>query len=141
MTDPDQVMAPMNVPRNSSSLLPIGNMAGNPNEAGLLTAAIAINTAARPTSECMKATSSGIAVICTRRATTAPMTPPIAMQASISAQFLVMVSVVTTAIAIPTMPNKLPRRAVSGELRPFSARIKKTDAIRYASATEFADIY
>ena len=62
-------------------------------------------------------------------------------QPSISAQFLVTVSVVTTAIAIPTMPNKLPRRAVSGELRPFSARIKKTDAIRYASATEFADIY
>src|SRR5688500_2648004 len=140
ITEPDQVMAPMNVPRNSSSLLPIGNGAGKPNEAGLLTAAIAMNTAARPTSECMKATSSGIAVICTRRATTAPIAPPSAIQPTIKAQFLVMVSVVTTAMAIPTMPNRLPRRAVTGELKPFSARIKKTDAIRYASATEFADI-
>ena len=141
ITDPDQVMAPMNVPRNNSSLLPIGNSAGKPNDTGLLTAAIAINTAAKPTSECINATSSGIAVICTRRATTAPMVPPRAMQPTINAQFLVTVSVVRTAIAIPTIPNKLPRRAVSGELSPFKARIKKTDAIRYASATEFADIY
>ena len=46
---------------------------GRPIDAGLLTAAMAISTAARPTSECIAATSSGICVICTRRATTAPI--------------------------------------------------------------------
>ena len=130
ITDPDQVIAPINVPRNSSNLLPIGRIAGKPNETGLLTAAIAINTAAKPTSECINATSSGIAVICTRFATTVPIAPPKAIQATISAQFSVIVSVVRTAIDIPTIPNKLPLRAVTGELKPFSARIKKTDAIR-----------
>jgi hypothetical protein len=58
----------------------------------------------------------------------------------ISAQFLVMVSVVMTAITIPMIPNIFPRRAESGELKPFSARMKKTEAIRYARATVFADI-
>ena len=54
-----------------------GSASGRPNAAGLLTTAIAISTAAMPTSECIAATSSGICVICTRRATTAPIAPPI----------------------------------------------------------------
>ena len=50
-----------------------------PNDRGLWIAAIAISTAAMPTSECIAATSSGICVICTRRATTAPIAPPTAI--------------------------------------------------------------
>ena len=79
ITDPEKVIAPMKVPMKSSSLLPVGISAGRPNDTGLLIAAIAISTAARPTSECIAATSSGICVICTRLATTAPMVPPTAM--------------------------------------------------------------
>ena len=60
----------------------------SPIAAGLLTAAMAMSTAARPTSECMAATSSGICVICTRRATIAPIVPPIAMPPSIGSTFL-----------------------------------------------------
>ena len=52
ITDPEKVIAPMNVPRKSSSLLPVGISAGSPSDTGSLTAAIAISTAARPTSEC-----------------------------------------------------------------------------------------
>ena len=138
ITEPENVIAPTNVPMKSSSLLPAGidspAALTMPKARGLLTAAIAINTAARPTSECMKATSSGMAVICTLRATTAPMAPPSAMPPIIITQFLVSVSVTDTAIAMPIMPNRLPRREVSGDDRPFNARMKKTEATRYASA-------
>ena len=48
------------------------------NAVGLLTTAAAISTAARPTSECIAATSSGICVISTRLATNQPMRPPTA---------------------------------------------------------------
>src|SRR5579862_3821950 len=43
-----------------------------------------------------------------------------------------------TAIAMPTMPNRFPRRAVDGCDSPLSARMKHTDATRYHSATWFA---
>ena len=79
ITEPENVIAPMNVPMKSSSLLPIGMGSARPSAVGLLTAAIAMRTAARPTSECIAATSSGICVICTRRATTAPIAPPTTM--------------------------------------------------------------
>ena len=39
-------------------------------------------------------------------------------------------SVVTTAISMPTMPKRLPRRLVAGEDRPRKATIKHTPAIR-----------
>ena len=39
-------------------------------------------------------------------------------------------SVVSTAMSMPTMPNRLPRRAVSGCDRPFSARMNSTEATR-----------
>ena len=90
ITEPENVIAPMNVPMKSSSLLPVGMTAGSPNAGGLLTAAIAISTAAMPTSEWKAATSSGICVICTRRAITAPIAPPTAMPATIIAIFLVL---------------------------------------------------
>ncbi|MNR23255.1 hypothetical protein D3C85_1402650 [compost metagenome] len=66
-------MAPTKQPMNSSIRLPVGircEPAGAmPNAAGSATAATAMNTAARPISECIAATSSGILVISTLRAT------------------------------------------------------------------------
>ena len=56
--------------------------------AGLLTAAMAMNTAARPTSECIAAISCGICVIWTRRATTAPIAPPITIATTIGPMLL-----------------------------------------------------
>ena len=88
-----------------------------------------------PTSEWKAATSSGIAVIGTRRAITAPMPPPSTRPATTSTQALVPcggceASVVTIAIAMPTMPNMLPRRLDSGLERPRSARMNSTPATR-----------
>src|SRR5437868_4306990 len=45
-------------------------------------------------------------------------------------------NVVRTAIAIPSMPRRLPRRLLSGFDRPRSARMKQTPAIRYARRTQ-----
>ena len=59
-----------------------------------------------------------------------PTTPPAASIASGISIRRVIASVVTTAIAIPTMPNRLPRRAVRGCDRPLSERIKRTLAAR-----------
>ena len=42
----------------------------------------------------------------------------------------VIASVTSTAIAMPAMPNRLPRRAVSGCERPLRARMKSTLATR-----------
>ena len=63
-----------------------------------------------PTSEWKAATSSGIEVIGTRRAMTAPAPPPIAMPATIMTQALrpaggCAASVVAMAIAMPIMPS------------------------------------
>ena len=84
MIEPENVTAPTKVPMKSSSRLPAGIGSWMPNAAGLFTAPIAMRTAAMPTSECIAATSSGIWVISTRRATTAPIVPPITMASTIS---------------------------------------------------------
>ena len=86
--------------------------------------------AARPTSECMAATSSGICVISTRLATSHPTMPPMASAASVRSTRRVMSSVVATAMVIPAMPKRLPRRAESGLERPFRARMNSTLATR-----------
>ncbi len=88
-----------------------------------------------PTSEWKAATSSGIDVIGTLRAITAPMPPPIAMPRITSSQAMApaggcAASVVTTAIAMPTMPNMLPCRLVTGEDSPRNARMNRTPATR-----------
>jgi hypothetical protein len=49
-----------------------------------ISALIPTNTAARPTKECSAATSCGICVISTRRATTVPIAAPTSTMASIS---------------------------------------------------------
>ena len=63
-----------------------------------------------PTSEWKAATSSGIEVIGTRRAITAPMPPPSAMPASTSTHDMrpaggCAASVVSTAMVMPIMPR------------------------------------
>src|SRR5499426_1061027 len=98
-----------------------------------------------PTSEWNAATSSGMAVIGTRRAITAPTLPPAAMPTSTSSQAPTPAggweaSVVPIAIAMPIMPNRLPCRLVSGLDSPRSARMKRTPATRYSSATRLAFI-
>jgi hypothetical protein len=115
---------------NNSSRLPLGMGEAIWKASGLCTTAIAISTAAMPTSECIAATSSGICVISTRLATVAPMIPPTTMPARMSHQLCVSVSVVPTAISMPMMPNRLPRREDSGEDNPFNARMNSTEAIR-----------
>jgi len=79
ITLPENVIAPTKLPMKSSTRLPTG-IASLPrtmlNAAGSATAAIAMNTAASPIIECMKATISGILVIGTRRAIVVPTAPP-----------------------------------------------------------------
>ena len=88
-----------------------------------------------PTSEWKAATSSGIEVIGTRRAITAPILPPTAIPPITRPQATgspggCEPSVVSTAIVIPIMPNRLPRWLESGLDRPRSARMKRTPATR-----------
>src|ERR1041385_3688711 len=96
-----------------------------------------------PTSEWNAATSSGIDVIGTRRAITAPMLPPMAIPRTTSSQPTPSAggceaSVVATAIAMPAMPKKLPWRDDAGLDSPRSDRMNSTPAIRYSSAARLA---
>src|SRR4029077_12902119 len=98
-----------------------------------------------PTSEWNDATSSGTDVIGTRRAMTAPMLPPMAMPRMTNSQAAPsaggwMASVVTTAIAMPIMPKKLPWRDVAGLDSPRSDRMNNTPATRYRIAARLAFI-
>src|ERR1700686_4712970 len=99
-----------------------------------------------PTSEWNAATSSGIEVIGTRRAITAPIEPPMATpritstQATLSAGGCA-ASVVATAIAMPAMPKRLPRRDDAGLDNPRSARMNRTPATRYKIAARLAFIW
>ena len=64
--------------------------------------------AARPTMLCIKATNSGICVICTVRAAYKPMEPPISMAAMIHGRPAMVTcgpnTVASTASAMPIMP-------------------------------------
>src|ERR1700682_2976780 len=98
-----------------------------------------------PTSEWNAATSSGIEVIGTRRAITAPMLPPMAMPSTTSTQARPSAggwpaSVVAIAIAMPIMPKKLPWRDEAGLDSPRSDRMNSTPATRYRTADRLAFI-
>ncbi len=54
-----------------------------------------------------------------------------------SASLTISAAVVTAAIAMPTMPNMLPRIEVVGCDRPLSDWMKQTLATRYSSVTRF----
>ena len=76
-----------------------------------------------------------MAVIATRRATTAPILPPMAIPRIISTQppkplGADAMSVVRMAMAMPAMPIWLPRRDELGEERPRSARMNRMAATR-----------
>ena len=88
-----------------------------------------------PTSEWKAATNSGIEVIGTLRATTAPMPPPMAMPPMTSTQAIVSVGgcaakVVSTAMVMPIMPSMLPMRLDAGLDSPRSAWMNRTPATR-----------
>ena len=140
ITEPLKVIAPIAAPRNSSSRLPRG--IGSPLAArcrrppGSATAAMAMNTAARPIMLWKNATSSGIFVISTRlgapRAVAAAghqaeqhpaeaEAPARRRRATISA------AVVNAAIAMPTMPKRLPRIEVVGCAQALE-RLDEADA-------------
>src|SRR4051794_18834143 len=98
-----------------------------------------------PTSEWNAATSSGIEVIGTRRAMTAPIEPPMAMPSTTSTQATPSAggwpaSVGTIAIAMPTMQKMLPWGDVGGLDSPRSDRINSTPATRYNTADRLAFI-
>src|SRR5882724_11466359 len=98
-----------------------------------------------PTSEWNAATSSGIDVIGTRRAMTAPMLPPMAMPSTTSNQARPSAggwpaSVVAIAIAMPIMPKKLPWRDEAGLDSPRSDRMNNIPATRYRTADGLAFI-
>ena len=70
-----------------------------------------------------------------RRAITAPMPPPMARPPTISSQVsaepsLSCASVVAMAMAMPTMPYRLPRRELSGLDSPRSAMMNSTPEAR-----------
>src|SRR2546423_7279139 len=93
-----------------------------------------MSAAAPPPTPLKSATICGIAVIFTRRAATAPNSPPTAIPTRIS-QKLTTCSwpkVTPIAISIPTAPIQFPRRAVAGFERNLSARMKATIVARYA---------
>src|SRR5450759_5052626 len=98
-----------------------------------------------PTSEWNAATSSGIDVIGTRRAITAPIEPPMATPSTTRSQAMPSVggwfaSVVPIAIAMPPMPRKLPRRLDAGLDSPRSDRMNRTPATKYNTAARLAFI-
>src|SRR3984893_9117196 len=98
-----------------------------------------------PTSEWNAATSSGIDIIGTLRAITAPIEPPMATPSTTSTQPMpsaggCAASVVATALAMPVMPKKLPCRDDAGLDSPRSDRMNKTPATRYKTAARLAFI-
>src|SRR4029077_21130660 len=147
ITEPVNVTAPMATPSDISiRLWPwIAPSTPMPKAAGAYSAPAATSTAAMPTSEWNAATSSGIEVIGTRRAITAPMLPPIAMPATTRIQDTAseggwLASVVAIAITMPIMPKKLPCRDEAGLDSPRSDRMNNTPATRYNTAARLAFI-
>ena len=84
--------------------------------------------AARPTRLCISATSSGICVILTTREAYRPMLPPINIAPMIHAYPAEVTcgpeTVASTAMVMPIMPYRLPRRELSGLDRPPRLRMK-----------------
>ena len=85
-----------------------------------------------PTREWKAATSCGRAVIWIFSAVTVPMVPPIRIAKTIMPNDMTpgSMSVVMMAMAMPMMAIMLPRRAVTGDDRPRSARMNSTEEMR-----------
>ena len=136
ISEPEKVIAPIANPSDISTSDCLWMWPGTPipNAAGAFSAAAATNTADKPTSEWKAATSCGSAVIWMRRATTTPMPPPTRMAIAISRNPVPDMPrcsrVAPTAIPMPTIPYRLPCRAVTGEDRPRSASTNSTAETR-----------
>ena len=95
-----------------------------------------ISAAAPPPTPLKMATSCGIAVIFTKRATGTAMAAPSTMAMIASTRFVPecrsdgSVKVMAMARVAAAAPIRLPRRACLGELRPFRARMKPAMATR-----------
>jgi hypothetical protein len=93
------------------------------------------NNDAAPPRPLNNATISGIEVIATARAATAPMAPPTNIPATIQVKSTMPWSskAATMATSIPRAENILPRRAVAGEPNIFKPKMKSPDATTYPS--------
>ena len=121
-TDAEKVIAPMKQPINNSTRATAPCCCSVCN-----TVAKAIATAAKPTKECIKATVSGIWVMATVFAFHIPTSAPntIAPMINQSTGPSAKKKVVATAIAIATIPKRLPRIAVFGLDRPRKVKTKR----------------
>ncbi len=90
------------------------------------------STAARPTKLCKMATSSGIDVMATRAAASAPSAAPMAKGANAhpTSTCLAMTKVTAMASTMPMMPKRLPRRAVCWLDSPLRLRMNRMAADR-----------
>ncbi len=90
------------------------------------------SAAAPPPAPLKSATICGIAVILTMRAETRPIGTPMTAPMMISVQLTMPESkpVATTAIVMPAIARILPMRALRGELRNLSPRMKRTAVMR-----------
>ncbi len=134
--EPEKVMAPTAAPIDISIKLPSLILPGYPKlkASGFKKAAIATNTAERPTKLWKPATSSGIAVIGILYAIKAPIKPPIKRKIKTKINPLEKLpkykNVTVIAIIIPKIPKKFPCLEVSGDDKPLNAKINKIPEIR-----------
>ena len=134
--EPVKVIAPIAAPKDISIKDAILIFPVDPilKTSGFKKAAIATNTAAKPTKLWNPATSSGIAVIGILNAIIDPMDPPTRIKINTykkpEEKFPTDRKVTPIAIAIPIIPNKFPFLDVSGDERPLSAKINKIPDIK-----------
>ena len=134
--EPEKVIAPTAAPIDISIKLPSLMLPGDPKlkASGFKKAAIATNTAARPTKLWKPATNSGIAVMGILYAINAPINPPIKRKINTTTnpfeKLPIDKNVTVTAMAIPNIPKKFPCLEVSGEERPLKAKINSTPEIK-----------
>ena len=130
--EPEKVIAPTAAPIDISIKLPSLISPGVPKlkAFGFKKAAIATNTAARPTKLWKPATNSGIAVIGILYAMKAPINPPINRNIKTTTNPVDKLpmdkKVTVTAMIIPRIPKKFPCLDVSGDDRPLNASINST---------------
>ena len=130
--EPEKLTVPTRMVNAVAIRLKVGVSAPSPSETISCSSSRATSAAAPPPTPLNSATSCGIWVICTRCAPMTPITVPIAIAARISARCSrpLVVSTVIVASTAPAAPSRLPLRAVRGDERPLSARMKQTAATR-----------
>ena len=106
----------------------------------LIISAAATIADAAPPNPLNTATICGIAVSCTFRAATMPISAPMITPTMIHSYLTMswLMSVTTTAINIPSADSLFPARAVSGDLSQRSPVMKSADASMYAAVVRLA---